>query len=69
MQVDYGYSAHRRTVKYISGFTAKGEAVVRVDATILENRVNGELRSVTILSHDGPNASAVKRLVGDTARY
>ena len=70
MQVDYGYSAHRRTVAHISGTTLKGEPyVAQGPVTILENRVNGKVRSVTILSDDMHNAPAVARLQGESARY
>lgn len=67
--LDYGYSAHRRTVTAISGETVKGKtAFVHVGqpVTILENRVNGSLRSVTVLGDQG---RAVARLSGTTARY
>lgn len=69
---DYGYSAHRRTVRGISGFTANrrnrpSEPFVQTTpATILENRVNGALRSVTVLDDTG---RAVVRLTGESARY
>lgn len=70
MQVDYGYSAHRRSVNGISGKTDKGESFVSLGQTfILENRVNGTLRSVTVLSDNTPTAKAVARLSGWTARY
>lgn len=67
--LDYGYSAHRRTVTAISGETVKGKtAFVHVGkpVTILENRVNGSLRSVTVL--DGSGRAQV-RLDASTARY
>lgn len=66
--LDYGYSAHRRTVRAISGKTLRGVAFVHVGqpVTILENRVNGSLRSVTVLGIEG---KALARLDGDTARY
>jgi hypothetical protein len=65
---DYGYSAHRRTVKAISGLSIKGKTpvVLTQPVTILENRVDGYLRSVTVLDHDG---RAQTRLDGPSARY
>lgn len=71
--MDYGYSAHRRTVAHVSGKVVNrkgertGEAFVHDDTIrILENRVNGSLRSVTVLDADG---RALVRLDGETARY
>lgn len=67
--LDYGYSAHRRTVEAVSGKTVQGKADfvhVGTPVTILENRVNGRLRSVTVLGHNG---RALARLSGETARY
>lgn len=71
MQVDYGYSSHRRVVRSISGMTVKGHVpFVRVGPTpILENRVNGVLRTVTVLDSISPRAKAVARLDAWTARY
>lgn len=74
--IDFGYAAHRRTVNGISGLisegnrslgTVKGAPFVTVaTTTILENRVNGSLRSVTVLDANG---RATARLDGPTARY
>lgn len=67
---DYGYSSHRRVVFGISGLTRKGDAVVLSGSTrIIENRVNGTVRSVTVLDGTGPQAKAVHRLTGASARY
>lgn len=71
MVQDFGYSAHRRTVKGIAGLTEKGKKpfVSTAPVTILENRVDGHLRSVTVLSDNTPQARAVTRLDGPSARY
>jgi hypothetical protein len=68
---DFGYNAHRRTVKGIAGLTEKGRKpfVTTESVTILENRVDGQVRSVTVLSDNGPFAKAVTRLDGASARY
>ena len=65
---DYGYGAHRRKVKAISGLSIKGSkpVVLTSEVTILENRVDGHLRSVTVLDDLG---RAQTRLDGPTARY
>ena len=51
--------------------TVKGHVpFVRVGPTpILENRVNGVLRTVTVLDSISPRAKAVARLDAWTARY
>lgn len=70
MQVDFGYSAHRRIVPAVSGIDSKGKPFVSTERTvILENRVNGALRSVTVLSDGTPTGRAVARLTGESARY
>ena len=68
---DHTYGSHRRWVSAISGVTAKGVPfVTTVKTRILENRVNGVVRSVTVLdSNGGPFAKAVVRLTGASARY
>ena len=69
--MDYGFSAHRRTIPQgISGFTKSGEKVViSRPVYVQENRKNGKLDSVTVLTGKHHNAKATVRIVGDTARY
>lgn len=68
--MDFGYTAHRRTVTAIAGMTLQGKPFVATTPTrILENRVNGRLKSITVLSDHTNTARAVARLDADTARY
>lgn len=71
MQVDYGYSAHRRVLDNgIAGQDKNGNAHVFTGrVTILENKVNGRLRSVTVLSDNSPTAKAVARLSGSSPLF
>lgn len=67
---DYGYSSHRRSVSGIAGLNVKGEPFVFTGTTaILENRVNGRIRSVTVLSDLSHVGRKVVRLTGESARY
>jgi hypothetical protein len=76
MQVDYGYASHRRFASQIIGTVEsapkgsawkKGETFTAIASTpIIENRVNGELRSVTVLNSDGRK---VVRLMAHVVRY
>lgn len=69
--MDFTYASHRRTVKGIAGLSIKTglPVVVTSEVTILENRVDGQVRSVTVLSDSTPTAKAVHRIDGATARY
>lgn len=64
---DFGYSAHRRVVSRVSGVNFKERDVVFDNALILENRVNGVVRSVTVLNPD--TGRAIERIQGWSARY
>lgn len=77
MKVDYAYASHRRSASQIIGTVEraprgsawrKGETFTAIASTpIIENRVNGELRSVTVL--DSLTGRKVVRLRGDVIRY
>lgn len=67
---DVNYSGHRRTVAFVAGVTLSGNPFVSDRPTvILENRVNGRVRSVTVLTDDTNRGKAVARLRGESARY
>lgn len=74
---DFGYNAHRRVVNGISGTISKGTVggfrkgdpfVSTARVHILETREAGQVRTVTVLDGEGPQAKAVARLAGN-ARY
>ena len=59
---DYGYQSHTRTVGSIGGVVERGrKGVARKGDNffrpgvnrIIENRVNGHLRTITVLDHNG----------------
>lgn len=79
MKVDYTYTSHPRTVSGIMGrveqggrsksgrVTVKGETFATLDrVSIIENRNDGVLTSVTVLDSLGRK---VTRLTGQSARY
>lgn len=60
MQV-YGYSQVRATLPNLVGVDKNGKGHTFHDVPVIQNRVNGRERSVTVL--DKPNGKAIARLV------